>query len=367
MFDQEEITPDQTIVVEGLRGKVIYVSPGMNIAEATEADPYIYSGDQEITNELAASGIKLFEDITPGNLTSKIAEFWSKENKSNRNEMSINAYEAAMARAYLKMKGLSDEGFTVLTHSMYYLNNPKTPIDLVVTPSNLDVYKNGDSSVLQITERRSKELGARANKTHRVTDARNILDVLTGKEKLKKSEVTLTDQNIAEQIEALKTIEELEAMRYEVSLMNDAKLVELGLTRDEISEMIDNKIDQFSILPDFNKGIEPGDILIDVDGVLQYVVYHRRDLGEMGIRPVGAPNSKPNLITEREYPNKIKAIFAKGMEIKETKPEITPEEQKTAEENIKASIAELDQAALREMEDQIDTDEDSALDDINLC
>ena len=62
-----------------------------------------------------------------------------------------------------------------------------------------------------------------------------------------------------------------------------------------------------------------------------------------------------------------KAIFAKGMEIKETKPEITPEEQKAAEENIKASIAELDPTALKEMEDQIDTDEDSALDDINLC
>jgi hypothetical protein len=364
MFDQEEITPDQTIVVEGLRGKVIYVSPGMNIAEATEADPYIRSGDEYIIDRLAASRIKLFKDVTPGNLTSKIAEFWSQKNISETDE---DAYKRAMAQAYTIMTGLSEQGFTVLTHSMYYLNNRQTPIDLVITPSKGSVYKNGDSSVLQITDRRNKELGARATKTHRVTDATNILDVLTGKEKLKNSVLTLTDENMDEQIEALKSIPALEAMRYEVSLMTDAQLVELGFTRDEISEMINNKIDELSKLPDFNEGIQAGDTLIDVDGVLQYVVWHNRGTGEMGIRPVGAANNKPNIVTEKEYPNKIKAIFAKGMEIKETKPEITPEEQKTAEENIKASIAELDPAALREMEDQIDTDEDSALDDINLC
>jgi hypothetical protein len=336
----------------------------MNIAEATEADPYIRSGDEYIIDRLAASRIKLFKDVTPGNLTSKIAEFWSQKNISETDE---DAYKRAMAQAYTIMTGLSEQGFTVLTHSMYYLNNRQTPIDLVITPSKGSVYKNGDSSVLQITDRRNKELGARATKTHRVTDATNILDVLTGKEKLKNSVLTLTDENMDEQIEALKSIPALEAMRYEVSLMTDAQLVELGFTRDEISEMINNKIDELSKLPDFNEGIQAGDTLIDVDGVLQYVVWHNRGTGEMGIRPVGAANNKPNIVTEKEYPNKIKAIFAKGMEIKETKPEITPEEQKTAEENIKASIAELDPAALREMEDQIDTDEDSALDDINLC
>ena len=361
LFD-DEITPDNTIVSEDLRGKVMYVSPGMNVAEAVAADPFILSGDDYVAIELAKSGLEVFEDVTPDNLTQKIAEFWSSKNKS---QADIDTLTAALNKAYVQMKGLSDEGFTVLTQSMAFLNNKQTPLDLVITPSKGSVYANAQSDVLQIKQRRAAELGARATRTHRVTNATNILDVLTGKEKLKSSKLTLTDENMSEQIENIKNIPAIYDMMYEADLMTDAQLAELGVTRDEVSEMLENRLQQLSTTPDFDD-IAEGDILIANDGTQMYVVWHNKNTGQMAVRPVGTKD-KGEVLTYSNYDKKIKAIFAKGMEIKETKPEITPEEQKAAEENIKASIAELDPAALKEMEDQIDTDEDSALDDINLC
>jgi len=361
LFD-EETTPDNTIVSEELRGKVMYVSPGMNIVEAVNADPFIIAGDDFIAIELAKSGLEVFEDVTPDNLTKKIAEFWSGKNKS---QADIDTLTAALNKAYVQMKGLSDEGFTVLTQSMAFLNNKQTPLDLVITPSKGSVYANAQSDVLQIKQRRAAELGARATKTHRVTDATSILDVLTGKEKLKSSKLTLTDENMSEQIENIKNIPAIYDMMYEVDLMTDAQLAELGVTRDEVSDMLENRLQQLSTTPNFDD-IAEGDILIAHDGTQLYVVWHHYLHGEMAVRPVGTKD-KGEVLTYSNYDKKIKAIFAKGMEIKETKPEITPEEQKAAEENIKASIAELDPTALKEMEDQIDTDEDSALDDINLC
>ena len=361
LFD-EETTPDNTIVSEELRGKVMYVSPGMNIVEAVNADPFIIAGDDFIAIELAKSGLEVFEDVTPDNLTKKIAEFWSGKNKS---QADIDTLTAALNKAYVQMKGLSDEGFTVLTQSMAFLNNKQTPLDLVITPSKGSVYANAQSDVLQIKQRRAAELGARATKTHRVTDATSILDVLTGKEKLKSSKLTLTDENMSEQIENIKNIPAIYDMMYEVDLMTDAQLAELGVTRDEVSDMLENRLQQLSTTPDFDD-IAEGDILIANDGTQMYVVWHNKNTGQMAVRPVGTKD-KGEVLTYSNYDKKIKAIFAKGMEIKETKPEITPEEQKAAEENIKASIAELDPTALKEMEDQIDTDEDSALDDINLC
>ena len=361
LFD-DDITPDNTIVSEDLRGKVMYVSPGMNVAEAVAADPFILSGDDYVAIELAKSGLEVFEDVTPDNLTQKIAEFWSSKNKS---QADMDDLTAALNRAYVEMKGLSDEGFTVLTQSMAFLNNKQTPLDLVITPSKGSVYANAQSDVLQIKQRRAAELGARATRTHRVTNATNILDVLTGKEKLKSSKLTLTDENMSEQIENIKNIPAIYDMMYEVDLMTDAQLAELGVTRDEVSDMLKNRLQQLSTTPDFDD-IAEGDILIANDGTQMYVVWHNKNTGQMAVRPVGTKD-KGEVLTYSNYDKKIKAIFAKGMEIKETKPEITPEEQKAAEENIKASIAELDPAALKEMEDQIDTDEDSALDDINLC
>jgi hypothetical protein len=359
---EEEVNSDNNPVVSNLRGKVIYVSPGMNIAQAAESSPFIINGDDIIAIEFAKSGISEFENITPENMTSKIANFWSNKNKKDGD---VEAYQAAIARAYIAMKGQSDMGITVLSHSMALLNNPNTPLDLVITPSKSSVYANAQSDVLQIKQRRAAELGARATKTHRVTDATNILDVLTGKEKVKNSKITVTDQNLVDQIDAITSLPSLYAMRYETSFMNNAQLADLGVTIDELSDLLDEKQKSLETVPDFDN-IEEGNILVANDGTLMYVSWHNKQTGEMGVKPIGT-KGKAEILTFSNYAKSIKAIFAKGMTIPETKPEITPEEQKTAEENIKASIAELDPNALREMEKDIDTDEDSALDEIDPC
>jgi hypothetical protein len=157
----------------------------------------------------------------------------------------------------------------------------------------------------------------------------------------------------------------LYAMRYETSFMNNAQLADLGVTIDELSDLLDEKQKSLETVPDFDN-IEEGNILVANDGTLMYVSWHNKQTGEMGVKPIGT-KGKAEILTFSNYAKSIKAIFAKGMTIPETKPEITPEEQKTAEENIKASIAELDPNALREMEKDIDTDEDSALDEIDPC
>jgi hypothetical protein len=367
LFDQEEITSDDTVVIESLRGKVIYTSPGMNIQEAVDSDPFIFSGDDIIARELANSGIELFYDMTPENMTQKIAEFWNtrKQPGSKITESDIDAMTAAINRAYLEMKSLSDEGFTILTHSMALLNNPQTPLDLVITPTKGSVYKKAQSDVLRINERRSAELGARATKTHRVTDAESILEVLTGKSKIKASKATVSDRAFADQVSEIKSITSIADMQYEMSFMKDSELADLGVTRDEADKLLNDRLNELSKAPNF-EDIAQGDILIDKDGTQLYVVWHNNQTGEMAVRPVGT-KAKGEILKESNYLDKIKSIFAKGMNIQSTKPVVTPEEQKTAEDNIKASVAELDPAALREIENQIDTDEDSALDDIELC
>jgi hypothetical protein len=367
LFDQEEITSDDTVVIESLRGKVIYTSPGMNIQEAVDSDPFIFSGDDIIARELANSGIELFYDMTPENMTQKIAEFWNtrKQPGSKITESDIDAMTAAINRAYLEMKSLSDEGFTILTHSMALLNNPQTPLDLVITPTKGSVYKKAQSDVLRINERRSAELGARATKTHRVTDAESILEVLTGKSKIKASKATVSDRAFADQVSEIKSITSIADMQYEMSFMKDSELADLGVTRDEADKLLNDRLDELSKAPNF-EDIAQGDILIAKDGTQLYVVWHHHLHGEMAVRPVGT-KGKGEILKESNYLDKIKSIFVKGMDIKSEEPVITPEEQKTAEENIKASIAELDTNALREMEKDIDTDEDSALDEIDPC
>lgn len=364
LFEQE-VNSDNNPVVPNLRGKVIYVSPGMNIADAADGT-FIINGDDLITEALAESGLSEFKDITPENATRKIAEFWSNTNKKPGD---FDAYSRAIYQAYSSMTALADTGITVLSHSKSLLNNPRTPVALVITPSKSSVYANAQSDVLQIKERRAEELGARATKTHRVTDATNILDVLTGKEKLKNSKITVTDQNLTDQIDAITSLPNLYAMRYETSFMTNAQLADLGVTIDELSDLLDEKQKSLETKPNFDN-IQKGDILIANDGTLLYVSsYEKRNGdagGRMSVRPVGT-KGKPEILTFSDYAKSIKAIFAKGMTIPETKPEITPEEQKTAEENIKASIADLDKNALREMEKDIDTDEDSALDEIDPC
>ena len=337
----------------------------MNIADAADGT-FIINGDDLITEALAESGLSEFKDITPENATRKIAEFWSNTNKKPGD---FDAYSRAIYQAYSSMTALADTGITVLSHSKSLLNNPRTPVALVITPSKSSVYANAQSDVLQIKERRAEELGARATKTHRVTDATNILDVLTGKEKLKNSKITVTDQNLTDQIDAITSLPNLYAMRYETSFMTNAQLADLGVTIDELSDLLDEKQKSLETKPNFDN-IQKGDILIANDGTLLYVSsYEKRNGdagGRMSVRPVGT-KGKPEILTFSDYAKSIKAIFAKGMTIPETKPEITPEEQKTAEENIKASIADLDKNALREMEKDIDTDEDSALDEIDPC
>jgi hypothetical protein len=366
--EQLSLFDEGTVVIESLRGKVIYTSPGMNIDEATRIDPFIVNGDALIAEELAENtNIDLFKDTTLENITRKIAEFYSELRKPNSKFTESDALDvqAAFNRAFNRMKLSADEGYTYLTHALSLLQGERTQLDLVITPTDSSVYQRGETEVLQIKQRREAELASKAKKIHRVTDATSIIDVLTGKAPLKNSKTTVTDKNFIDQVNEVTSISTLADLEYEMSFMSNAELADIGVTRDEAVDILKNRLDELSSTPDFD-AIKEGDILIDKDGVLLYVTYHNYQTGEMNVRPVGT-KQKGEKLTFTNYKNRIKAIFVEGMNIQSQKPTVTPEEQKTAEENIEASVSELDLNLLREIEKDIDTDTKAALDDINLC
>ena len=309
----------KTGVKKQFRGKIVYVTLGADLEEATKASPDVKSSVDLMREVLERKGIAVNKPID---------EIMYDLFKKNRTE-ALEVYDELWAN----MEALASSGMTVVTDIGRFAN--KADVVLITEDNEALTKAVGKGRVPAI---RNFELEAKKIMTTRnisvMTIKDSLADVLMGKAKASTYKEKFKGK-VRESIENAKNLEDLEDIKMNVtSLMAEDE----GMTIDEYSELINKKMQELSSkIPTFEE-VGKGDIIVMKDrkaygrsGIVQ-VMYKNPTYNNITVKPLNSDEVMQ--ISAEDFNKQVEYMYRTDSENIPVTVTVTPAEVQTSNENL---------------------------------